>query len=149
MRLKVVNPKFLSKVFLIFCIGGFSLQSGQVATEYFAFRTSTRVEVMTGYNVFNPTLSLCIRFTDILDRKRAYEFGVCRRESPSCERSDFSRLTLKQIYEFTPPVRDVISSCLHRNPEKPYIVKRSQSQECQTLVFNVTKFSMQRFICYS
>ena len=111
------------------------------------YPTATTTTVTMPDKLEAPAVSLCIRVGDLIrgdDGLWSYEMNPIRIVKHLG--NVIETMTLKEIFEKTPPTTNLISSCLHRHPFS-YQVIESNATDCNDL-FNITKYFVQEFICY-
>ena len=126
---------------------GFVYQVSEISIEYFAYRTSTKVALQLEHNFINPSIIICSRYTDIIDRTNYEKYGIHSKATYMLSEhlSDMSKLTIKDIFELTPDTNKTIIGCQFRNNE--YNMDSYNRDVCYSM-FNVTKYQEGAFICY-
>ena len=94
---KSTYDKKLFHLFLLACFAGFLWQSYLVLSGYFVYTTVSRIEV-TADDVYPfPAINLCVRYRDFVNH------------------SEYSKLTVQDIYNLTPEENITLSGCKLRN----------------------------------
>lgn len=142
------RPGLLTTGLVIVAIIGFTFQVVQVSVLYFRFKTSTHVSFETPEFLETHSAALCIRFTDIIDKERLFkETGIRLQDTRTLEEGmrQSGKLTVDQVFEYTPQENETIVSCVHRPDE--WSIERIVGPDCYK-VFRVRKFFMLEYICY-
>lgn len=147
--MKVKSFHYFQALFLVVCIVGLAFQIKEVCYMYFEYKTTNRITIGLD-NIANvPTIAVCVKYLDILDRKDADLLGIKKIIPRTSEdiKNDMSKLTVKQIFELTPKPEDTLESCVHR--DKTSFRRHSyEGKECADL-FLLKKFFMQEVVCYT
>lgn len=141
--------QLLIKLLLILsaCIG-FLTQVTHVSSEYFAYHTSNKIKTVQPQKIIVPRISLCIRYNDIFDADRFLnDTGIRVKRVYNLETviAEASKVTLAQVFEYTPDADQVMDSCYYRLTEFDYI--QANKSTCNQRI-KVSKFYMQEYICY-
>ena len=146
-RRRLMN-KLLRRFVLLCSVIGFIVQVTQVSMRYFSFTTTTKILMaMPEYVIVHP-VALCIRFTDIIDRGKLFkETGIKLHTEKGIEKAmeDETKLTIEQIFDYTPDTEHAISECTFR-PDN-WSIRRGEAEICRQ-IFNVSKFFTQEYMCY-
>ena len=141
--------KLLVSRFFVFCaVLGFIIQVVQVSMRFFAYTTTTTIALHIPPYIEPHPVALCMRFTDIIDRdKMLKETGVKLEILHSLEDGirEEGKLTIEQIFDYTPGPDHVISKCTIR--PSGWLMTSHGAEYCAQ-VFVVRKFFTQEFICY-
>ena len=112
--------KLLSSIFIMACSMGFTYQVNALATIYFKYDTSTELTIDTPSKLIVPDLTICIRYVDIFDftkyndgHNTSYEVNLVDNEVIDQLETLFR---LDEIFNYTPAVDDMFSSCVVRRP---------------------------------
>lgn len=134
-------------VFYVFAAVGLILQLKDVVKDYFAYKTSSKVELLRQADSVNPALVFCVRFTDVLNRSNYKKYGIypTRHNDPKKIQEDFSLLTVRDVFDLTPNSTDFIQECEYRHDS--YHTTKHTKSECTSL-FKVLKFFNRQDICY-
>ena len=126
---------------------GFVYQLSEISIEYFAYKTSTKVALQLEHKFINPSIIICSRYTDIIDRTNYKKYGIHSkaRYITSEHLSDMSKLTIKDIFELTPDTNNTMIACQFRT--NVYNMDSYNRDVCYSM-FNVTKYQEGSFICY-
>ena len=136
------------------CTSGFIYQSWDICTNYFAFDTITHINIEIPEVIQVPDFSLCIRYYDIFNIDQ-YINDTGFKYSDDAENSeDFVirakeleiAVSIKDIFEYTPYVKDLWLKCLSRRVDDYNIIENNGSR-CLG-IFSVKKYYIQEFICY-
>ena len=140
--------KLFSVVFVLCCLAGFLYQAIDISIDYFSYQTTSKVFLYTDKKHSNPSIILCTRYTDILNRSRHHEYGIhpFRSDRKSIWGDDMSKLTVKDIFDLTPDPKEVIHGCQYRHHDHDLTTYNNISS-CYNL-FRIQKYHEGRFICY-
>jgi hypothetical protein len=139
----------LKTLIVIISVTGFLSQVTQMSALYFKYLTTTQVNFVLNKYIVHHSLVLCVRYTDILDRKRlAQETGIIIKyvKDVSDAVNVQSKLTVKQMFEYTPKADEIISGCFLRPSDWTFLTVSNSS--CSTY-FTVTRYMTQEFMCYT
>ena len=131
---------------ILLSLAGFLWQVFIVSIEYFGYKTTTSVAFRVLPQV-KPQLSVfCVRYWEVMDRKMiTKETGIKFSRKRARESDDHDkRLTVEQIFKYTPHPDKVIKSCVVPG-EHGHV--RSDSTKCGQH-FTVSKYFTQEYICY-
>lgn len=130
-------------ILILLSFAGFLWQTFVVSIQYFAYKTTTTVAFVMPEQVRTQNSVVCARYRDVMDRKRIQkETGINFHANNSIEGLT-ERLTVEQIFKYTPDPEKVISRCLVRHTNGVVI----RNPDC-AYHFNVSKFFTQEYICY-
>lgn len=138
----------------LICLFGLAIHTYHISVQYFAYATVTAIKLNMPDNVTIPALSVCWRYADLLD------IDALRRENAMIREIDFtseetikqtvrelqSRITLEQIFRYSPPTDRIYSSCIVRFPGN-YDVTYMTAEQCRQR-FEIERFYVQEYICY-
>lgn len=137
-------------VYWLGCLSGFVFQAKEVCKVYFAFKTSTSISLTTPQDIPTPSVSVCIRYVDILNRSNHEKYGLAKGpptggDDTSWKRvfDECSRLTIKEIFELTPSPSDMLKRCFSRTPDMLDI----SEHDCKNDITS-KKYFTQEYICY-
>ena len=153
LEVKVIMTKikllFFNVSFKLLCLTGFLYQIIKISIAYFAFKTSTKIELQLQNNFINPSITFCVRYPAILDRTNYEKYGFypSYRYNTTEMFSDMSKLTIKDIFDLTPDANQVISSCKYRENYYHLDLTSYNKSECYSRL-RVTKYQEGGFICY-
>ena len=125
-------------------IGGFvgcSYQMIGMSRQYFITGTTITIDIVD--SILSPDLSVCIRYTDIIDLPLTPQ----QRLNTTLIRSIQRDLTIDQMFRLTPSEDKIIKSCFHRRPGSYRVIELNNATDCYQ-VFNVSKFYTQEYMCY-
>ena len=139
----------LSVVFSTICFSGFLLQLHQVSEHYFLFETSSKTEFQVTETENYQTIVFCCRHIDLLDRSQYTEYDIFPHSPRSTEEIDheLSVLTIKKIFQLTPPTTGLVMHCTVRNDNLSDI-EHLTGKECEQL-FKVSKSVNGQQVCYT
>ena len=142
-----IKLSFLNLAFKLLCLIGCVYQITKISLEYFSFKTTTKTTFQIDFNVNDPAIVYCTRYTDILDRTNYKKYGIYRQSRFNFTEifSDNTKLTISDIFHLTPNPNDTIIDCEFRRDE--YNAKSYLRDHCYSL-FRVTKYLEGPFICY-
>ena len=142
-----MNKSFFSISFKLFCLTGFVYQIFQISLKYFEFRTTTKVALQLDTRLNNPSIIICTRFTDIIDRSNHLKYKINAKSRYNLDENfdDMSKLTIKEVFDLTPKPEDAMIGCQFR--ENDYSVDSHPRDHCYS-IFRVTKYLEGTFICY-
>lgn len=137
-------------------LSGLVAQVIQVSLQYFSYSTTTRTQLTIPEYLRHHAVSLCIRYRDLLDTDKIFQETGIRIDTKwngnftEIERfqatiDDEGKLTIGQIFDYTPKADGVIASCIYR----PYYydITGGDYSECNDY-FNVSRYFTQEYICY-
>ena len=142
--MKTVLVKLL---FYVFVGVGLIFQLKDVMKDYFAYKTSSKVELLRRIDTENPTIVFCVRFNEILNRSnfKKYDIHPKRHDDSNITQHELSVLTVKDIFDLTPDPKDVMEKCEYRKDS--YQIVKYSKEECYKLL-KVKKYFSQKEICY-
>ena len=143
------NKSFLKVVIELIAAIGLIIQLQAVTSTYFKYETKAETKISRDKVVSVPSLSLCWSFLDLINMEEVEKKCGKKFESPfSSEEKDeiVSTVTIKNIFEWTPPDMDIIESCFIRNGNS-FSSKILVGKDCDQ-EFRVEKFYHRGFICY-
>jgi hypothetical protein len=122
-----------------------------VSVKYFQFGTVKQVTPSVSKNLVRHNVAVCIRYNDILDLDTLFnETGViisklALNESLDAGIENDHKITIDQIFKYTPSAEDIIETCMYRPDE--YQIKHGNQTECEE-VFHTLKMLTQESMCY-
>ena len=136
-----------STVFKLLCLVGFVYQITQISSQYFAFKTSTKITFERDNKFIDPSIIFCTRYTDIIDRTNYKKYDIHQQRTYNLKEifTDMTKLTIKDIFDLTPDPKKVIMGCQYR--ENDYSVKTLTRSQCYSR-FHVVKYYEGTFLCY-
>lgn len=146
--LKIRWKILVSVIFFIGCFVGLIFHMREVCDVYFKYQTRTSIRLQVPNSIPVPSLSVCVSYTDIIDRSNHKKYGL--EKKPSME--DFqvyresSLLTIKDILDLTPPGNETIQKCWFPSSDM-LEMKEFKGHECSQSI-KVTKYYTQQYICY-
>lgn len=145
--LQSLRSRWIKHVLLLIALAGFTWQVTVVSIEYFGYKTTTIVSFGLRSRVGVQISAICVRYRDVIDTERIKkETGIkfaARKSSVWHEEQRVERLTIEQIFEYTPDADGVISNCV--TTDSYGNLKRSK--ECR-VYFEAIKYFKQEHICY-
>ena len=134
----------------ILTLTGMVYQEYLISNLYFSYETTTGVEFYLPETNKAQAVSLCIRYTDILEFERLNHFPSRRDWKYSVKDEDLKRyqqnLTIAEAFEYTPHVSTVIESVIFHTKDSYELQHLNGSQVYE--VFEARKFMYHEFICY-
>ena len=153
---KLLNANSFSKLYRWLAFIGLLVHvSWSVVSDgYFRYQTTTeytteRMHQKNHYDMI-PNLNLCLRITDILDYVSLNNVTghQWRRSEDFAQWSHLhSQLTLRQMFEFTPKTRELMSLCFYRIKDGFILSLFPSISVCQEL-FEVDRYFAQQYMCY-
>ena len=146
------RPSLLATlIILTMSVIGFTAQLAQVSMQYFAYRTTTQVTLSTPEAIKFHTISLCIRYSDILDTESVQrDTGIVWNRNWSDWQVAFdmeSLLTVDQIFKYTPSHRSILRECMYRADNWTFVME-NRGHVCERL-FQIRRYFTQEYMCYS
>lgn len=143
------RKKQIQRIIISISVIGFMVQFLQVSLLYFEYKTRTLVELTSPVIIKPHHLAVCVRFYEILDQERLQkETGIDMKRTQT--RDDAlrkeDRLTVAQIFEYTPQAEEFISECFIR-PDN-WQIRESSGKDCYNF-FMVRRFFYLNYMCYS
>lgn len=151
-----------NRIYLLSCVIGFLYQISMISSEYFSYQVSSDLFIQIPIELNAPDTSICVRYSDVFNVKEySRRNGIKIHEktgSTSLKYKLGKIVTIQDIFNYTPSVKEVISSCLIRLPKsygykaykdhhrRQYDVSEEES-DCEKL-FHVNKFYTQDEVCY-
>lgn len=133
--------KFLSHLFTLTAYVGLFYQVTEISELYFKYETKTAIIQSISGAVTPPNLCFCVRYTDLIQGIKGM-----KRAGTLQERFVYqSKLTIKEIFQLTPPANESITWCTFRSNDSMH--SDVMTTNCYSL-FNVSKFYTQDLICY-
>lgn len=147
-RKELILTLITSGVFLL-AVSGFTVHVAIISMDYFEYKTVNKINVSTEDELPIPSLSLCFRYVDLLDRVKGQEYGIGKtiHKTTSEFNDDMGKLTVKQIFDLTPAAEDSIFDCDIREYRTMKMIERMSKEECGKK-FSTNKYLMQEYICY-
>jgi hypothetical protein len=133
---------------LAVAIIGSSIQVITVSNQYFKYVTTTDVSFERPKVLVPHKIGICIKFSEILlEEKLRDETGIMFGDADVTEQrqADEDLLTVKQIFDYTPPEDRVIKECMYRLNN--WSIRESNTTDCYPH-FNVSKFMTNEMMCY-
>ena len=143
------EKKLLHFVYVALCVAGMAWQVIQLGSDYFSYSTDTRIKIKYPTEFYFPTVTVCIRYNDIIDYDKANSQG--HTWTTSLNYSEVQRvqreITIREIFDLTPNGSNIVETFCHRN-ETGYEYIRSDDEQSVRSVLNVEKFIYIEYICY-
>lgn len=134
----------------LICLTGFMIQIIEVSRLYFRYNTQTEVGVFVADQLQAPSLSVCFRYIDILNRSQLRTGLGLNISEKAFDLADIhriqSRLRIRDIFEYSPRLEDIYESCVIRFPNE-YHVHKLNKDKCREN-FKMTRYYHREFICY-
>ena len=141
---KILRSPWLRRFLILLSLAGFMWQVFVVSIEYFSYKTTTAVAFKLLPLVKPQVTVLCVRYREVMDRKKIRrETGIKFPPTGSASDDEEEKLTVEQIFKYTPQPDRVIKSCLIHDEYGSVF----ESTDCDEH-FNVTKYFTQEYICY-
>lgn len=141
----------VSKLFIVsLAIAGCGIQLRSTLEAYFQYHTTTRTTTFEQEILKEMSLSICITYADVFDyhalkSSKNIDMTNWNREEKHDKLQDI--VTVRDIFDFTPSSRQLISSC-HMRPKSTRIrIDSNESSICYEH-FIVKRYYTQEFICY-
>ena len=148
--MKLSRIQVLSLFFGVLCLGGFVVQVLQISYEYFQYKTSSRIQLELDEKNRAPNIAFCVNITNILKEDKDL---VYRPESDDFlmkkSNGKLDYLTVRELFDKTPDIRDTIDFCQHRGNFSNFIgsTLKENSSQCYK-AFDIYKYFTQKRICY-
>ena len=134
---------------LVFCTIGIMWQMFSISSEYFEYGVLSEVIVTKPKTVQPPAMTLCIRYTELINLDIDLpELGISDElssEDPTL-RTIQENVTIGRLLEVTPGIEKFFLHGWVRRRESYYIREGWHSEAAD--VFNITKFIKDGYICY-
>ncbi|KAI1289692.1 hypothetical protein HDE_08303 [Halotydeus destructor] len=145
-----VKPElWINATFLCACAAGFMYQVSDLTVHYFKYKTSTKTKIEISRFTPAPDLHICPTTNQVFNFE-AYN-AKYNTSLGSLTYHDVlafqGMMTVDQLFEFTPSGVDLLKLCFMRRPESNAIIELDR-HGCRN-VFNVTKFFVFEYMCYS
>ena len=134
--------RIVSLVYSVLCLFALTYHVGKISSKYFRYETLTNLQMNAPKQVAPPGFSLCIRYTEFL-RGRNLKYSIW---TESKEEQYYRNVTVRQIFNNTPPGDQLFAECKIREP-RSYIVRRYLTNQCLKY-FDILKYYVQEYICY-
>lgn len=133
-------------IYALLCCSGCSYQIYKLSVLYFEYQTITEVFIEMPITFEPPSLSLCIRYTGIIDYPRVQSDKPHLKYDSNLPIWELqSRLTINDIFNYTPSVDFLISYCNIRSPIDNRM--SNYTSECNK-IFKIEKYYSQEYVCY-
>lgn len=142
------NRRTEIKVFvLVAAFIGFVTQVTQVSLQYFAYTTYVQVQVTVPDHSGGHGIGVCFRYVDILNYEQLAKETHIRLNKPknATDVSIEGKLTIAQIFKFTPAENETIDRCWTR---LRWSLNEMTDKKLCLSRFAVQKFVTQEYICY-
>lgn len=157
LSLYFTNYKLISSVAIItICSIGLMYQIESVSERYFEFRTKTLINMVLQSKVGYPSVSICFRFNDMLDREKIKKYKNIKLKhwsEPGYDNDKFfsntMNLTVSEIFNFTPMEDNVLAKgvgCNIRYPEQ-YMTEYVNTSHCYRS-FRIRKYLVREYVCF-
>ena len=125
---------------LAICFGGWLYHVFYVNSQYFAYKTSTRVESQLQDIVQYPIIIFCCVLSEIINLNNLTTSNISS--------TYLQRLSIQQLLDLTPSENQIINSCMLRNVSgNSFEFKEYKQAECYNF-FGVKKALTGELICY-
>ena len=144
-------------VVIILCSFGVLEQISNVSQRYFQFRTKTIVEMTIIQLAKYPSVSICFRYHDLLDREefnnKYQSIKIKKWNDPGFDYQEFyeqtKNVTISEMFKLTPSEKRIFArkdGCKIRHPNQ-FKMYHPNKFECQKS-FGVKKYLIKQNICY-
>ena len=136
---KMIETRILRKLFFVFSLSGFIWQIQLLSLNYFAFITSSRIEMLFTDQYPFPNLVICGRYLDWvrLDNSTIITEQIAK---------TMSDLTVRQIFDRTPHEKSVLIGCRYRERDGRDMIE-SNYEECREQ-WLIVKYLYGESVCY-
>jgi hypothetical protein len=138
--------------YTIICILGCGFQVISVTRTFFLFEVLTRITIDFPQEVSTPALTLCFRFTEILNLtlfNEKYHTNYTKPFSVSSRLDIQNKITMGDIFDLTPSQEEnLFLSCIIRSP-LDYSHAVYDSDACRNDIFRMIKYQIMEYMCYS
>ena len=147
------NNAIVTVASLLFCVTGCGFQLSQVGKVYFSYKSRADLTISLAVKLQLPYISLCFRFMDLIDKfeQEAHNNSFNSRELNGVNGDWYykfwSTLKIREIFNYTPPIDDLVLSCFIRNEKNLWIVDANSKQECLKKIKSA-KYIHRELICY-
>lgn len=137
-----------SFLFKLACVVGFTVQVLQISNLYFSYRTLTKMTMNFPDFIAPPSVSVCGRIGNIVNRDEVQRrFSIRWSNQPTeYHNAVVDTLSLKQLFDATPKETAMLTRCRVRFPGQ-FDTSMLSKEECQK-VFRIDKYYMLEYICY-
>ena len=125
----------LKWLYSIVCLAGFLYQLSQLSIQYLKYETGSKVDVIMTDEQDYQSLGFCLYYFDILQR------------SEEEWEDEFANMTVKEIFELTPGIRDIMRGCSFRD-DFNFGLTSHDLKDCREKL-DVVKFLRGTFVCYA
>lgn len=142
---------FTHKFIQILSLAGFLVQVIQVSQKYFAYTTSTQTKLSMAQHLDRHDIAICIRYNEILDIERLkQETGITIVEMDGNHTFEEAmmneeKLTIKQIFDYTPSSDDLMEGCMFR--PNNWDINVPNASICGQY-FHLSRYFAQERMCY-
>ena len=137
--------KFHHILSFISCLLGFVYHFQSMAVIYFSYQTTSQVDIPLDHHFNKPTLVLCIRLTDILDRRVYLSYNTDVKHLDQDIKLERDKLSVNDIFELTPKAYEIMTGCRWRNNNIDLL--KYNNKDCSTM-FKIIKYLDGMFVCY-
>lgn len=149
-KIEINRWHFFQLTFILLCIAGLGWQFIEVNSFFFKFKTTTRVTIDYPEEFIYPSLSVCIRYTDILDYEKANLYGKHNWSLvdlyPGIQQVQ-KEIRVDEIFNYTPSEFDIIKRFHTRGPTG-YEYEIYETTEKIKQQLNIKKYVHVEYICY-
>ena len=144
----MLSPSAVSFCFKIACVIGLTIQVVNILAAYFKYETTSRTSMGVENVLPMPAISVCILYTDILDRSESAKYSINSRVPVGQQEinSDQNKLTVGDIFSLTPKYNETLQYCKIRVNDS-YSIATLSSSSCYD-IFHVNRYYMQELMCY-
>ena len=146
---KMPNRKLFQNLFYFVCVVGLIYQSTLIIQIYVQYKVSSNIHIEFPSTVTPATISLCVRFTDVLDFKKINQ--VSNRSWTHSNKGQIAQkyqheLTIQEIFKFTPREQEVVKRVVFKTANGSLTVNSNGNDPYQYIV--VSKYIYLEYICY-
>ena len=129
------------------CLLGLVWQMSHILSVYMQYHTGSAVELRTIRSLNPPDLSVCIRYVEILKKGGLTKEQDQLPDKRAVIRAIQANVTIKRIFQDTPPAEDILSGCLYKKPNSYVNYVYQEPGPCFEM-FSVSRFYTQEYLCY-
>lgn len=146
----LVALKLLHISFILICTFGLLGQFYKVSKEYFAYDTNTRIQIKYPDELKIPSLTLCLRYTDLLNltqlnADRGHNWSTKDTESI---RSLQEAITAQEIFNYSPDRYEIVNSAYFRDSTGYSNGSCDDATSCRSSL-RISKFIYIEYVCYT
>lgn len=141
--------KVLNAIYIVLCTCGLIWQFVEVSVQYFSFSTTTRISITYPSRFFFPALTICIRYSDILNYSMANSVGGHNWTNSQWDdiQTVQREIKINEIFNLTPSGVDLIES-FYKRDKTGYAVEGYFGRDNLMSTLDITKFIYVEYMCY-